>query len=79
MASLAPGRGDMQQHGPLLFNVKIKDLFTIWVTGFWSSRAGWQQRPRLWVPIHYSGMWVRTPGTREWVEECLVSHPGPLQ
>lgn len=43
----AGGRGgvDRQQHGPVLFNVKIKDPFTSWVACFWSSPAGGSRGP----------------------------------
>lgn len=57
------GGVDRQQHGPVLFNVKIKDPFTSWVACLWSSPAGWKQGPRLWVRTHCPGMWV---------EECSV-------
>nr|XP_014718936.2 uncharacterized protein LOC106845389 [Equus asinus] len=60
----APGSGDRRQHGPILFNVEIKDPFTRRVLCLWSSRAGWQQAPWLWAQTHHPGVWVHTPGAR---------------
>lgn len=71
------GGVDRQQHGPVLFNVKIKDPFTRWVACFWSSPAGWKQGPRLWCRLTVLACGCAHPAPSGWVEECSVIPLGP--
>lgn len=69
--------GDRQQHGPVLFNVKIKDPFTSWVACLWSFPAGWQQGPGCGCRLTTLACGCTRPALGEWVEECSVVHLGP--
>lgn len=77
MALLAAGRGDRQEHGLVLFNVKIKDPFASWVACLWSSPAGWQQGPGCRCRLTTLACGCARPAPGEWVEDCSVIHLGP--
>lgn len=72
----APGGGDEQQHGPVLFHVEIKGRFTSRVVCLLSSC--WLAAGALAVGTHVAHPdCVTHPVPREWVEECVMVPRSP--